>query len=114
MSWSKFQYDISKKDNKAKKTKQKEMRFKPLIGIRDLEHKLKRVKEFIEDKDIVKLTVQGFGRVRYEQQRACMDKILKIVNEFAELDQPPKSEGKHITVIIRPAKQKIKNDKEEA
>ena len=104
MSWSKFQYDISKKENKAKKTKQKEMRFKPLIGVKDLEHKLKRVKEFIEEKDIVKLTVQGMGRVRPEQQRAIMDKIVAIVTTFADIDAMPKHEGRNLSVLIRPAK----------
>lgn len=103
LSWSKFKYEQSKKkkDNKGHKSETKEMWFKPKIEEGDIAHKLKRVKEFIEKGDRVKITVKVKGRVLREQVIETMERIKRAVSEFAEVEGNPKFEGRNFTAFIK-------------
>ena len=108
-SWSKFKYqqEKKKKDNKGKSAEQKEMWFNTFIGQGDLEHKLGLVKEFLLKKHPVKLTVRAKGRVTYLQEKQLLDKIIGMLkDDIEEIEEMPKHEGRHITLIVRPIKNK--------
>ncbi|MBD3363067.1 translation initiation factor IF-3 [Candidatus Dojkabacteria bacterium] len=114
-SWSKFKYEQEKKrkESKTKSSQLKEMWFKPFIGDADLKHKLKKVKEFIKDKDSVKLTIRKVGRVQNQHLRDLMKKILKKIEEYAEPQGHPKFHGRTLGIIVIPRKTKlIKNEEQ--
>ena len=108
MSWSKFKYNYNKrrKESKKKAIEQKEMWFKTYIDTGDLDHKLKRVREFLEKKHPVKITIRAKGRPSRENMKNLMTKILEKLkdNIKEEEDSRPKFEGYNYSIIVRPVK----------
>lgn len=109
LPWSKFKYEQEKKrkEQKTKSSSLKEMWFKPFIGDKDLEHKLKKVQEFIKKKSSVKLTIRARGRVQRQHLKDLMTKILKIIEEYAEPQGYPKFQGRNLGTIVIPRKTKL-------
>lgn len=66
IDFKKFKYEESKRErlarSKTHETATKEIWLGPLIGQHDLENRLRRAKEFLENGDRVKLTVKFSGR----------------------------------------------------
>lgn len=107
MSWSKFKYNLSKKKRSSSKGKAKdvkEMRFSPYISSGDIEHKKRKVEEFLADKHPVKLTIFVKGRVDYRVVREQLENILKILEGSYETDQSPRKEGRNLSILIFPPK----------
>ncbi len=107
MSWSKYKYTLSKKQKEQKKNKaseQKEMRFKAFIQEGDLQHKLKKVKEFLEKKHPVKLQIRATGRATKEHMDLVMKKILDELEGLCEVDENIKRDRRNINIIVRPIK----------
>ncbi|MBX4205816.1 translation initiation factor IF-3 [Candidatus Microgenomates bacterium] len=115
----KFKYQEEKKARaaakKSKAAELKEIRFSPFIGEADYQTRFKRVREFLEGGDKVKLVVvfkgrqmgsKGFG---YE----LFQKILKEFGDKVVVDMEPKFIGRHLAMIISPLKKKIVSDKKE-
>ncbi len=116
MSWSKFKYELSKKrksSSKGKSKDMKEMRFTPYISDGDIDHKLKRVEDFLTKKHPVKLTIIVRGRIQEQVVRSLLDKILKLLEGKYETDESPHHEGRNLAILIYPAKSisKSKNKK---
>ncbi len=109
VEWTKYKYEQRKKlkDSKHKTSQLKEMWFKVFISDGDLEHKLKKVKEFIKDKDSVNIVIIGKRRAKREHFEILMTKILKQIDPYAEPQSPPKTQGKNYSVIIKPRKTKV-------
>lgn len=112
MSWSKFKYQQEKKrkENKGKGIEIKEMWFKSFIGDGDLEHKLKKVDEFLLKKHPVKITVKAKGRVARTQLESVLNKVLIKLEGKIEYDQPAKFYGRDLSLIVRPVKKSINKD----
>lgn len=107
MSWSKFKYNLSKKkrgSSKGKAKDVKEMRFSPYISMGDIEHKKRKVEEFLAKKHPVKLTIFVKGRVDYNVVRTQLDKILAILEGKYETDQFPRKEGRNLSILVFPPK----------
>ncbi len=107
MSWSKYKYTLEKKKKEQKKNKsaeQKEMRFKVFIEEGDLNHKLKKVSEFLQKKHSVKLQIRAVGRSKDEHLRKLMDHILEQLNDVSLTDGVPKKEGRNLSIIVKPKK----------
>jgi len=114
MSWSKFKYELSKKrkgSSKGKAKEMKEMRFSPYISDGDVNHKLKKVNEFLDKKHPVKLTIRVKGRVQYEVVSNQLNKILGLLQGRYETDQGPRREGRNLTQLIFPIKNTPVKDK---
>ncbi len=108
ITWSKFKYEYSKKKKSSKQhtTELKEMWFKPLTDIGDLMHKIKRVKEFLDEKHKVKLTVKP-GRDRRLDKSYYFDQLKKVLEELkdvADIETPPKEEGRNVYAIVKSSK----------
>lgn len=106
ISWSKFKYEYSKKQKSTvqKGTQTKEMWFKPMTDIGDLQHKVKKVRNFLNDKNKVKITVKP-GRDKRLGHSYYFDVINRVLAELAddaEVETPPKVEGKNVYAIIKP------------
>lgn len=106
LDYGKYLYSLQKKAHEAQKMQRKvhvkEIKFTPVIGEHDIEVKLKKIKEFLEDGDKVKVTIwlRGRQKRRPEMLGEMTDKILKILEEFAEIESPPKNErwSNHILI----------------
>jgi len=103
-SWSKFKYqqDKKRKDNKGKTVEQKEMWFKAFIDKGDLDHKIKKVREFLNKKHPVKITIRAKGRVTKEKMNELLNKILTELAEEIKYDGQPKLSGRNLSIIITP------------
>ncbi len=66
LDYGKYKYEQTKKERKAKKGQKigllKEVRFRPKIEVHDLQSKIKKVKEFIEEGSKVRIVVRFRGR----------------------------------------------------
>lgn len=107
-SLSKFKFELLKREKQAKKKSKvkemKEMWFQPLIGKKEMEHKLERVREFLDKKHNVKIVVRMHGRINYEMGKDLMLKIIESLQDCSVIDTDPKFESKQIITIVRPGK----------
>lgn len=112
IDFKKFKYLEEKKesDNRksAKQVDTKEIRLRPFTSENDLEVRLKRMREFLEDGDRVKVVVKFIGRemARPEFGHQLVGKITSFVEgeNLGKLDRPAKFEGKNLVVSYTPGK----------
>lgn len=106
MDFSRYKYEHKKRLQESKKKQKKialkEMKFKVNIGQGDLEVKIRKIKEFLEDGDKVKVTLSFKGReiVHKDKGMEVFAKILATLGDLAKQDQEPKMEGKHIIMVL--------------
>jgi translation initiation factor IF-3 len=113
IDYGKYKYQLQKKIAEAKKkqvvVQLKEIQFRPNIEPHDIETKLKKIKEFLEDGDKVKMVMQFRGREQAYIE-AGMEKfkgIMSNVFEFgATVESDPKIMGNRIITIMAPAVKK--------
>lgn len=118
--YGKFRYAEEKKLSKQAKGVKggevKEIRFSPFIGENDFQTRIKRIREFFEDKNKVRVVVV-FKGPQMRVKHIGYDVINKIKAEFGEsviTDMEPKFLGKHlITVISQTTKRKAVEKKED-
>ncbi len=99
-----YQEEKKLKKQKAKASELKEIRFSPFIGDADYETRLKRVREFLRDRDKVKLTVVFKGRQLGSKSfgYGLLDKIVENLGEKAHVDSQPKFFGRHLSMVVSP------------
>ena len=109
MDYGKYRYEESKKQHERKKKQAtvviKEIKLRPKTEEHDLAYKVKRLKRFISENCKVKVTVMFRGReiTHPEQARRLVDKILEMVGEEVQVEQPAKFEGRNMVMILGPA-----------
>jgi translation initiation factor IF-3 len=118
MDFGKYKYEIKKQAN-AKKQKVhtvKEIKFRPNIGDHDLDVKIARIREFLEDENKAKIRIFFRGReiVHPELGRALANRILERVADIGGVDMPPRLEGKNLIMVISPKKSTAQGGKENA
>jgi len=118
MDFGKYKYELKKQAN-AKKQKVhtiKEIKFRPNIGGHDLDVKVSRIREFLEDENKAKIRIFFRGReiVHPEIGRALANKILERVADIGGIDMPPKLEGKNLIMVISPKKSTGQGGKDNA
>lgn len=110
MDFGKYKYEMQKKEQASKKKQTvvsiKEIKLRPNTDKHDLEFKLNHVRKFLEHKDKAKITIQLRGREMMFKDRAneIMAEIILSLKGVGEPEQPPKMEGRTLSVIIAPAK----------
>ncbi len=106
--YSKYLYELKKTEkNKHKVTsKLKEISITANISEHDMQTKAKKVKEFVENGDKVKLTLFLKGRevLRMEELKKSLYVFLGMVEEFAVPEALPKDEGNRSIVILKTKK----------
>ncbi len=110
--FGKFNYEKQKKEKEQKKHKSaqvKEIRFHPNTDTHDLEFKSRHLKEFLIQGHKVKVTVIFIGRMMVHQEigKKLLEGVIEKLSEIAKVEQPPKLEGRHMTTMLVPDKQKI-------
>lgn len=107
VDWGKYQYEQTKKEQRAKRNSRaqemKQIRFGLKIGEHDLEVKRKQIRKFLEKGHKVKLTVRFRGReITHEDLgHQLLDSVVESLNDIAVVDQPPQLAGKQLNMVIR-------------
>ncbi len=108
MDHGKYKYELTKKKQEAKRKQKnvqiKEIKVRPKTGDHDLATKVKHVEKFISNNDKVKITLVFRGRefMLKEQANAILEKIVEMTQDFAQVEQYPKFEGRVITMLLGP------------
>lgn len=108
MDFAKFKYEEEKKERQAKKKQHqvhlKEIRVKPKIQEHDYQVKLKHMEKFLKRGDRVKVSLFFRGREMDHQEigRKIMERFLADSSGFGQIFQPPRQEGKVITMTLMP------------
>ena len=112
VEFGKFRYGEEKKlrkqQKKAKSGELKEIRFSPFIAQKDYETRLSRVKEFLEDKNKVKVVVVFMGRQMGSKDfgYGLIKRIVQDLGDGMAMDMEPKFLGRHLVTIISPVLKK--------
>jgi translation initiation factor IF-3 len=110
MNYGKFRFDQKKKlHDQRKKQRQvhiKEIKFRPGTEAEDYRVKLRKLGEFIEVGDRVKVTVRFRGRemAHMELGTQLLKRVEEDTKEIASVDQFPQSEGRQMTMLLVPKK----------
>ncbi len=108
MDYGKYKYEQSKKQQEARRRQTtiqvKEVKIRPKIEAHDMEFKLKNVRRFLADNDKAKITMIFRGREMAHQDRgyAILQKVAEELADVAVVEQPPKQEGRTLSMIVAP------------
>jgi translation initiation factor IF-3 len=108
MDYSKYKYEQKKKQKLAKKkqhiTHMKEVRFKPKIEEHDYQVKLKHIKEFLANKDKVRIQLRFRGRenVHKELGMELLHRVASDVAALGEMEARPKALGRTVVMTLLP------------
>lgn len=112
MDYKRYLYDQKQKAKEAKKnqkqTQVKEIKLRPGTEEADYQVKLRKIFEFLEDKDKVKVSIRFRGREMAHQEigKAQLERIIQDTEEVASVEQAPKVEGRQMGMLLGPAKKK--------
>ena len=101
MDYNKFRYEKQKKEKEALKKS-------PVIDVGDFETKLRNATKYLEKGDRIKLTIRFKGRqmAHTELGKEVLDRFASRVSEIADIDQKPKLDGRTMTMLLVPKKDK--------
>ncbi len=114
IDYGKFIYEQQKREKHQRKQQVqqqlKEIRFKWRTDTHDFNFKMKHAREFIGDGNKVKASVMFRGREITHQEvgRELLERFIAALDDIAKVDQPLRSEGKNLSVILVPDKTKKK------
>jgi translation initiation factor IF-3 len=110
LDYGKFKYEAQKRANAARKKQRvievKEIKMRPGIDDNDYNIKMKKVRNFLEEGDKVKVTMRFRGR-ELSHQNLAMNILTKVKEEVADLgkvEQFPKMEGRQMVMVMAPLK----------
>ena len=108
IDYSKFKFDQSKKEKEQRKRQKtitiKELRLSPNIDKHDVDVKIKKCIEFLQDGDKVKISIRFRGR-----EMGYTDMAYDILHDFAQnvaevgtVEKPPKMEARTMAMFLAP------------
>ncbi len=110
MDYGKFRYQQSKKLQVARKSAAtvqiKEIRLRPKTDEHDREIKIRKIKEFLEENNKVKISMLFRGReIAYTGiGLKIMESIRNELESVATVEQHPKVEGRNMVMVVSPKK----------
>jgi translation initiation factor IF-3 len=108
MDYGKYKYQTSKKTQGAKKkvkaVQLKEIKLRPHTDEHDLGFKIRNLKKFLEKKNRVKVSMIFRGRelAHINTGMELLQRVAAEVEESGAIDQPPKREGRNVTMVLVP------------
>jgi translation initiation factor IF-3 len=108
MDYGKFKYEASVRQREARKkqtrTVIKEVKFRPKIDNHDYDVKRRRVIEFLEEGDKVRVTMMFRGRevTHPEIGERILRRLAEGVEGLGAVEQSPKLEGRNMTMQLTP------------
>ena len=112
MNYGKHVFDKKKSTSsskqKTKKTSLKEIKFRPSTDVGDYNIKLKKIKNFILDKNKTKISVRFRGREILNSNMGLdlLKRISEELKDIAQVDQEPSLEGRQLLMVLSPLKRK--------
>ncbi len=112
MDYKKHLYDQKQKAKEAKKnqkqTQLKEMKLRPGTEEADYQVKLRKIREFLEDQDKVKVSIRFRGREMAHQQIGLqqLEKVIADTADIGNVEQAPKVEGRQMGMLLGPTRKK--------
>lgn len=110
LDFQKFRYEENKKQRAARKGSSegglKELWLSPRIAEHDLQVRLDRTREFLDEGRKVKLTVKFKGREMAHPQlgHRVLNEALNLLGDKVSVDRDPKFEGRKLSVILGKSK----------
>mgnify|MGYP002072707314 FL=1 len=107
IDWGKYQYQKMKEQQRnrkhAKVSELKQIRLGLKIGQHDLDIKLKKVQNFLNDGDKVRIQLMYRGRENAHQELGfeLMDRIITSLGEDVVIEQKPQINGRNLSMIVR-------------
>lgn len=108
LDYGKYKYEQNRRARKAKKKQHqmqlKEVKMRPKIEDHDYGFKVQHAREFLEDRDKVKLTVMFRGRemAHPELGHRLIQKVIAALDDIALVESSPRSEGRTLTAVLSP------------
>ncbi len=109
---AKYKYQLQQKQaegrKKARSQETKEVRITPFIGEGDYQTKLRKIIDFLEDGDKVRITMEFKGRLitKKEFGEEIFARIFTNTSELATIEIAPQMIGKKIMAQLMPSKKK--------
>jgi translation initiation factor IF-3 len=106
LDYGKYKYEISKKEKDSKKKQHvivvKEIRFRPRTEDHDFDFKVKHARQFLEQRNKVKFTVQFKGReLAYKEfGDQLLDRVVEELEDIAKIESDKKFEGRSLTMTM--------------
>lgn len=106
MDFGKYKYELAKKAHESRKHQSviivKEIKLRPRTDDHDVQFKTNNIKRFLEDGNKVKVTIMFRGRemAHTSHGRAVLDRIVADLQNDAAVEQPPRMEGRNMTMLL--------------
>lgn len=114
MDYNKYRYEKTKREKEQLKKQRanmaelKEYRLSPTIDVGDFETKLRNVIKYLQKGDKIKLSIRFKGRqmAHTELGRDVLIRFSSRLEEYADIEQQPKLDGRTMTMLLAPKKEK--------
>lgn len=105
LDYGKFKYEQKKKQRGKPKTQSsvlKEIRVRPKIDVNDVEIKVRKAREFLEQGNKVQVTCLFRGREMAYQGlgREVLEKVVELLSDVAKLERAPRMEGRRMNILL--------------
>ena len=110
LDYGKYKYEAQKRKNEAKKKQKtidvKEIKLRPNIDEHDYQVKLRKIFEFLDSGDKVKVTMRYRGREMAHQQIGIdvLGRVKSDTEEKSKIELEPKLEGRQMIMVLAPGK----------
>ena len=110
LDYGKYKYEAQKRKNEAKKKQKtidvKEIKLRPNIDEHDYQVKLRKIYEFLDSGDKVKVTMRYRGREMAHQQIGIdvLGRVKTDTFEKSKIELEPKLEGRQMIMVLAPGK----------
>lgn len=107
VDWGKYNYQRTKQQQKAKRNQKtfevKQIRFGLKISDHDMEVKLRKITEFLEEGHTVKVSAFYRGRelAHKELGYKLLERVVSLLGDKATVDGTPQFAGKQLTITVR-------------
>ena len=110
LDYGKYKYEAQKRKNEAKKKQKtidvKEIKLRHNIDEHDYQVKLRKIFEFLDSGDKVKVTMRYRGREMAHQQIGIdvLGRVKTDTEEKSKIELEPKLEGRQMIMVLAPGK----------
>jgi len=112
LDYSKYKYEQAQKAKAARKHQQqvtvREIKLRPKIAQNDYETKRGHVRRFLSGQSKVKVTIMFRGREMTHPERGevLLNRLAEDVADLGVVEQRPQQDGRNMTMLLGPVKQK--------
>ena len=106
IDYGKYRYEQQKREKNNKKKQHiitvKEVRFRPHTDTHDIDTKVRKIREFVEGGDRVKISIMFRGREMAHQEMGLdtINKVIELLQDVAKIDKAPLQEGRFLTAYL--------------